>query len=93
MNIHLARGGESAGPVLFPSSPEELPDHRYARLLWDISSEMPESYNDMIRSMKNGSHALSEKGSSTPFRAVGWGSHIGGVAAMMNIGSINSMML
>jgi hypothetical protein len=71
--------------VLFPASPDELPDHRYARLLWDISSDMPAVCNDMIRAMR--------PGVEPPFRAMGWGSHIGGVAAMMNIGSINSVMI
>jgi hypothetical protein len=71
MNIHLARRDEPTEAVLFPSSPDLLPDHRYARLLWDISSEMPDSRG----------------------RAVGWGSHIGHVAAMMNIGSVNSLMI
>lgn len=31
-------------PVLFPASPEELPDHRYAQLLWEISSDLPDGY-------------------------------------------------
>ncbi|MDR1671072.1 MAG: VWA domain-containing protein [Alistipes sp.] len=71
MNIHLARRDEPTDAVLFPSSPQQLPDHRYARLLWDVSSTMPAGDG----------------------RAVGWGCHIGGLAAMMNIGSINSVML
>ncbi len=85
MNIHLARAGEGALPVLFPSSPQELPDVRYARLLWDISSEMPNCCNDMIEGFR--------QGAAPPFRAVGWGSPMNSVAAMMNIGSVNSVML
>jgi hypothetical protein len=77
-----ASGGE---PVLFPSSPDMLPDSRYARLLYDISSEMPENYNDIIASQRTGA--------IPPFRAVAFNSHIGDVAAMINIGSINSVML
>ena len=86
MNIHLARGGDGAGPVLFPSSTYELPDVRYARLLWEISSDMPTCCNDMIEGFREGA-------SSPPFRAVGWGSPMNSVAAMMNIGSVNSVML
>lgn len=86
MNIHLARRGEDAVPVLFPSSAGELPGVRYARLLWDISSEMPACCNDMIEGFCAGT-------ASPPFRAVGWGSHMNSVAAMMNIGSVNSVML
>lgn len=84
INIHLARGGDGE-PVIFPSSQDELPDHRYSRLLWDISSEMPESYNNVILSTR--------PGGSAPFRGMAWGSHTGQLAAMMNIGSINSIML
>ncbi|MDR2891377.1 MAG: VWA domain-containing protein [Alistipes sp.] len=84
INIHLARGGDGT-PVIFPSRLDELPDHRYSRLLWDMSSEMPESYHDAILSARPGAAA--------PFRAMAWGSHIGQLAAMMNIGSVNSIML
>jgi hypothetical protein len=88
MNIHLhAPESVSAGggAVLFPSRPDELPPHRYARLLWEISSEMPAATHDMIRAMR--------PGAEPPFRAMGWDSHVAGVAAMMNIGSVNSVML
>jgi hypothetical protein len=82
----LAQSGDKElPPVLFPASLDELPAHRYARLLWDASSEMPAAYNDMICSLR--------AGAVPPFRAMGWGTHIGGVAAMMNIGSVNTVML
>lgn len=84
INIHLARGGE-ASPVLFPSSPEQLPEQRYARLLYDISSEMPEAYYDVI--------ASTHRGAVAPFRAVAYNSHMSELAAMINIGSVNSVML
>lgn len=83
MNIHLC-GSADQSAMIFPSSPGELPDRRYARLLWDISSEMPAVSHDMIRAMR--------PEATPPFRAMGWGCHIGGVAAMMNIGSVNSVM-
>jgi hypothetical protein len=89
INIHLARrsgdGAENSKPILFPSSPEELPDSRYARLLYDISSDMPDNYHDII--------AAQRIGAAPPFRAVAFNSLIGDVAAMINIGSINSVML
>lgn len=98
INIHLARnsdgdiggagdahGSSGGAPVLFPSSPTELPAHRYARLLYDISSEMPEPYHDVVASMRPGAVA--------PFRGVAYNSHIGDLAAMMNIGSVNSVIL
>jgi hypothetical protein len=88
MNIHIARGADTAMPVMFPCTPEELPDHRYARLLWDISSDMPACCRDVIAGMKGGS-----PGAGAVPRAVGWGSNMNSVAAMMNIGSVNSVML
>jgi hypothetical protein len=72
MNIHLARRDEEWPAVMFPSSVDQLPNHRYAQMLWDISSTMRD--RDDVK-------------------AVGWGCHIGAVAAMMNIGSINSVTL
>lgn len=83
MNIHLSPAGDDRA-MLFPSSIGELPDRRYARMLWEMSSEMPAVCHDTIRAMRPGADA--------PFRAMGWGCHIGGLAAMMNIGSVNSMM-
>ncbi len=83
MNIHLSRAGDDRA-MIFPSSPDELPDRRYARLLWEISSDMPAVTHDMIRTAR--------PGAAPPFRAMGWGCHIGGVVAMMNIGSVNSVM-
>ena len=89
INIHLAKRDKESAPVLFPSSPDELPDHRYARLLYDISSEMPESYHDLIASVRTGRTGVP----TPPFRGMAFNSHIGGLAAMMNIGSVNSTIL
>lgn len=83
MNIHPSGAGDDRA-MIFPSSPDELPDRRYARLLWEMSSEMPAVSHNMIRAAR--------PGADPPFRAMGWGCHIGGVAAMMNIGSVNSVM-
>ncbi len=84
INIHLAKGGD-AGPALFPSSPEELPARRYARLLYDISSVMPENYHDVIAAIRP--RAVG------PFRGMAYNSPVADLVAMMNIGSINSVML
>ncbi len=85
INIHLAKVSDVQQPVLFPSSPDELPVHRYARLLYDISSEMPENYHDVVASIRPGFVA--------PFRGMAYNSPIADLVAMMNIGSINSVML
>ncbi len=84
INIHLAKGCGDR-PVLFPSSPDELPAHRYARLLYDISSEMPWNYHDVIAAIRPGAAA--------PFRGMAYNSPVSDLVAMMNIGSVNSVML
>lgn len=82
INIHLGRGDS---PVVFPTCCADLPEHRYARLLYDISSEMPAGYYDSIASMK--------PGEAGPFRGMSFNCPLGSLVAMMNIGSVNSVML
>jgi hypothetical protein len=55
---------------------------------------MPDRYGEMIRAVA-GETATSgaTDGCGVPFRALGWRCHIGAVAAMMNIGSVNSVMI
>jgi hypothetical protein len=84
VNIHLGRC-EEAVSVAFPTSPEELPAHRYARLLWDISSEMPAPYHNFVAQMRG-------EAVGTP-RGIGFNCPLSDVVAMMNIGSVNSIML
>lgn len=84
INIHLAKGGCEES-VLFPLSPEELPPQRYARLLYEISSEMPANYHDVIAGIRTGA--------VPPFRGMAYNSPAGDLVAMMNIGSVNSTML
>lgn len=45
-NIHLSESEEAQ--ILFPSDPSELPDDSHARLLFDMSSDLPEIYNQEI---------------------------------------------
>lgn len=84
LNIHLGRT-DSDRPVHFPSALSELPGQRYARLLYDISSPMPENYGDVIAAMKPGAEG--------PFRGMGYNCPLSDLVAMMNIGSVNSIML
>lgn len=46
MNIHISSTptDEEACEICFPSSPEQLPDNRYARMLFSASSLLPEKY-------------------------------------------------
>jgi hypothetical protein len=76
---------EESVSVAFPSSPDQLPAHRYARLLWDISSEMPSPYHNYVAQMRGDV-------SGSP-RGIGFNCPLSDVVAMMNIGSLNSIML
>lgn len=46
LNCHIQGGAET--PVLFPKRAAELPDNKYARLLYDLSSPMPAHLNRII---------------------------------------------
>lgn len=77
VNIHLSSHfGEE--PVIFPDSADCLPQDRYARLLFEMSSPLPGSY---LRAMKL------EGGS--PCRAMGYNSSMHDLINIMNIGSIS----
>jgi hypothetical protein len=84
INIHLGRM-EKGVSVAFPTSPDQLSAHRYARLLWDISSEMPPAYHRFVAQMRGGEGGIP--------RGIGFNCPLADVIAMMNIGSINSIML
>lgn len=43
LNIHLSSA--AGDPVLFPTAPDDLPNDPLARLLYDMSSEMPQVYH------------------------------------------------
>lgn len=83
MNINLCKE-DSSRAVIFPSSAEELPENRYARMLYEMSSELPSRYDPMIMR----SHPTAKCG---PFRAMGYNALIGDAIAIMNIGTITSI--
>jgi hypothetical protein len=84
INTHLGRCNEAAS-VAFPTSSDQLPPHRYARLLWDISSEMPAPYHDFVAQMRGEAGRIP--------RGMSFNCPLADVVAMMNIGSVNSLML
>ncbi|MBO7168513.1 MAG: VWA domain-containing protein [Rikenellaceae bacterium] len=83
MNINLCKE-DTSNAVIFPSSAEELPENRYAQMLYEMSSELPSRYTPMIMR----SHPTATGG---PFRAMGYNALIGDAIAIMNIGTITSM--
>lgn len=84
LNIHLS--GSEAKPILFPLSEEELPENRYARLLYRISSPMPALYRDEIALLRG--HSSTE----TP-RGMGFNTNMTDLVRMMNIGTATSTLL
>ena len=80
-NMNLSKSdGECS--ILFPSSAEELPQERYARLLYEMSSTMPERcHNDIMH--------LRPDIVSGPFRAMSYNATISDIVAMLNIGTIS----
>lgn len=80
-NIHIA-AGEADGSVIFPEAGQAGYTHRYARLLHDCSSQMPESFNEAIRALKGA-------GAIPPFRGMSYNASMAEVVAILNIGSIS----
>lgn len=72
--------------ILFPCDKSELPACRYADMLYDMSSEMPELYNDSILNLK--------PDKKPPFRGMSLNTSAAHLITMMNIGSLskNSML-
>jgi Uncharacterized protein encoded in toxicity protection region of plasmid R478, contains von Willebrand factor (vWF) domain len=85
MNIHLMRRDETAPPVIFPCSLEELPANPYARLLWDMSSPMPGCYDRAICEVK--------KGGIPPFRAMSYSCTLNELFSMLTIGSVSGSVM
>ena len=53
INIHIC-SDESRRQVLFPMSEQELPEQRYARLLYRMSSTMPDIDGESIVRLRGG---------------------------------------
>ena len=81
VNIHIAPG-DSQRAVFFPSEEEADYPNRYARLLYDCSSPMPEVFNEAIREAKG-------PGALPPFRGMSYNASAEQLIAMLNIGSIS----
>lgn len=81
LNIHLA-SSEEERTLCFPGHGELLPTQRYARLLYECSSEMPTCFNEAILAAKGGM-AL------PPFRGMSYNASPTEVVTMLDIGSIS----
>ena len=81
INIHIAPG-DAQQAIFFPSEEEAGYPNRYARLLYDCSSPMPEVFNEAIREAKG-------PGALPPFRGMSYNASPEQLIAMLNIGSIS----
>lgn len=85
-NMHLSGEHDQVSkPVLFPCSVEELPPRRYARLLYDISSQMPQSYNALISEIRGGG--------TPPYKGMSYNCSLSNIADVLNIGSVSVNIL
>ena len=81
INIHISNT-ELHNPIIFPSSHSELPDNKYAQLLFDMSSVVPQLYNENIRE-------ITKNNTPPPYRGMSYNTSITELISMMNIGSIS----
>ena len=81
INIHIAPD-ESQRAVFFPTEEEAAYSNRYAGVLYDCSSPMPEVFNEAIREAKG-------PGALPPFRGMSYNTSAEQLIAMLNIGSIS----
>ncbi len=81
-NIHLAPAAEgAAAEVRFPCGTDELYGNRYARLLYDMSSVIPECFNDTAASVR--------PYGVPPFRAMAYNCQMDELFSMLAIGSVS----
>ena len=81
VNIHIA-AGDTSRTVFFPSAEEADYPNRYAAVLYDCSSSMPEVFNEAIREAKG-------PGALPPFRGMSYNASAEQLITMLNIGSIS----
>ena len=81
INIHIA-GGETPQVAFFPSEEEADLPNRYASVLYNCSSVMPEVFNEAIREAKG-------PGFLPPFRGMSYNASADELITMLNIGSIS----
>ena len=78
-NIHISGNGPR---ISLPGKDAQLPDIPHARLLYDMSSNLPECYNEMIEYGSRTGHA--------PYRAVSYNCPIDELYGMLSLGTITS---
>ena len=85
MNIYIGKEAEYR-TVLFPASEKELPESPYARLLFGMSSPMPEIYREEIAAIRGTDNTEGCRGMS-------YNASMTDLVGMLNIGSISVNLL
>jgi uncharacterized protein YegL len=82
LNVHLSdAGGES---VIFPNDPNILPDAPFAKLLYDMSSELPPLFNPEIA-------ALTGKDSNGYYTGLAYNTNLDKLVRFLQIGTITPL--
>lgn len=81
INIHIATAADNRS-LLFPTEEEISYGSRYAQLLYDCSSPMPDELSEVIRQVRGNL-------APPPFRGMSYNSSISELIAILNIGSIS----
>lgn len=79
INIHIS-SNPLVRPVIFPTEEEADTENRYARILAEASSVMPEPFNEMIR-IQRGDLCM------PPYRGMSFNASVAELVTMLNIGS------
>ena len=82
LNLHI--GDASSTPVLFPTNKRELPNDRFAHLLFDMSSDLPEIYHNSLASLK-------QMDRSGTYTGMAFNAPIDKIIQMMNIGTSTTL--
>jgi hypothetical protein len=79
-NCHLSSKDSSS--VLFPREAAQVPDHKYARLLYDMSSEMPTNYNSAVAAERSDADVFEN------YTAMVYNGDINSLVKFLNIGTL-----
>lgn len=81
-NIHLAGGDNPCHTICFPGQRDEIPQLRYAEMLYDMSSPVPSCYDDII--------LFARPTARPPFSGVAYNCPIDELFDMLAIGTASS---
>ncbi len=81
LNCHISSEGQ---PLLFPLKSEELPDSKYASVLYEMSSVMPEVFGRDISNIRNDADVL------PGYRGMGYNASMDALFNLIDIGTSGS---